>query len=290
MANLRELRGRIRSVKSTAKITKAMELVAASKMRRAQARLLSARPYATKMRELLQNLVTRLDVTDEDAPVHPLLRVRPIQKVALVHITADRGLAGGLNANINRRASQFLLEQTVPVDVVAVGKKGRDFMLRFRRNVVAEFTGLPDYPDLADTLPISTIVRKGFEDGDYDAVYLSYTRFISTAVQRPELIQLLPVVPPPEVSEAQLLDYIYEPSAEAVLDEILPRYVEMVVYQAVLEATGSEQSARMVAMRNATDNAKDLINDLTLAFNKARQESITADLLDIVGGVAALEG
>ncbi len=290
MANLRELRGRIRSVKSTAKITKAMELVAASKMRRAQARLLSARPYATKMRELLQNLVTRLDRGDEEAPVHPLLRVRPIRKVALVHITADRGLAGGLNANINRRASQFLLEQTVPVDIVAVGKKGRDFMIRFRRTVVAEFTGLPDYPTLADTLPISTIVRRGFEDGEYDAVYLSFTRFVSTAVQRPELIQLLPVVPPPELAEAQLQEYIYEPSAEAVLDEILPRYVEMVVYQAVLEASGSEQSARMVAMRNATDNAKALINDLTLAFNKARQESITAELLDIVGGVAALEG
>jgi F-type H+-transporting ATPase subunit gamma len=241
------------------------------------------------MGELLQNLVSRIQTGDEEQAIHPLLEVRPAQRIALIHISADRGLAGGLNANVNRRASQFLLEQTAPVSIIAVGRKGRDFMLRFRRNVVAEFTGMPDYPTVADILPISTLVRQGFETGEFDQVFLSYTRFYSMAVQRPELLQLLPIPTPPDLPDQVLLDYIYEPDAATILDELLPRYVEMTVYQAILEAVGSFYSAQMVAMRNATDSAKEIVADLTLAFNKARQEMITSELLDIVGGVAALE-
>ena len=284
MADIRLIRRRIRGIQSTAKITRAMEMIATSKMRRAQERGLAGRPYAEKIQQVLADLAA---LPSEEEALHPLLQRRPVPKIGIVHITPDRGLCGGLNTNINRRTASFILEQGVPVALVTVGRKGRDFMRRYGRDIRAEFTGLGDRPGLLDTLPISRIIIDDYTNGIIDLVYLVYARFISTMVQRPIIQQILPVEPA-EIPGAQNVDYIYEPGATAVLGELLPRFAEMQVYHAILESIASEQSARMVAMRNATDNANELIEELTLMYNKARQESITKELLDITGGAAAL--
>lgn len=312
MANVRQIRRRIRSVQNTAKITNALQLVAASKMRRAQQRALAARPYAERMRHVLNNLASQAGGADNEA-LHPLLEQRGGDRTLLVHVSPNRGLSGGLPGNLNRRAGAFSLEQGGPVSIVAVGKKGRDFFARLRYNMVAEFIELGDYPTLNDTLPIARIAMEEFTSGRVDRVFLVFADFVNTATQRPTVLQLLPVQsqgqqminlggeaallpdeqllrPGTNGRRGTMIEYIYEPSAAAVLEEILPRYVEMQVYGAVLENAASEQSARMVAMKNATDAAKDMIDALTLAMNKARQEQITKELLDIVGGVAALEG
>ncbi|MBI2853200.1 MAG: ATP synthase F1 subunit gamma [Chloroflexi bacterium] len=284
MAEIRLIRRRIRSVQSIAKITRAMEMIATSKMRRAQERGLAGRPYSEKIRQVIADLAA---LPQAGEILHPLLQRRPIKKIAIVQITPDRGLCGGLNANINRQTIGFILEQQVPATLISVGRKGHDFARRRGQEVRALFTGLGDFPSFLDTVPMSRIVIDDYTSGLVDAVYLSYTRFISTLVQRPVIEPLLPVEPA-SVPRAQNVDYIYEPGSQDVLAGLLPRFVEMEVYHAVLEAIASEQSARMVAMRNATDNARGLIDDLTLMYNKARQESITKELLDIVGGVAAL--
>ena len=296
MASIREIRRRIRSVQNTAKITNALQLVAASKMHRAQQRATAARPYAEKMREVLGHVAALVATAggEEERPVHPLLQRREVRTAGMVLITPDRGLCGGLPANLNRRAGELLLELRERGDVcgVAVGKKGRDFFRRTRRTIVAEFTDLGDYPSALDTLPIARVVMDDYVNGVFDVVYVVYAQFVNTVTQRPVVHQLLPVEPPPadESHPLREIEYIYEPSPEAVLAELLPRYVEMQLYAAVLESKASEQSARMVAMRNATENAKEMIEALTLTYNKARQEQITKELLDIVGGVAALEG
>ena len=281
MANIRIIRRRIRSIQSTAKITRAMEMIAASKMRRCQERGVAVRPYAEKISEVLSHLAALPQ--DES---YPLLEHRPVSRIAVVHITADRGLCGGLNGIINRQTASFILSQTVPVVLITVGRRGRDFMVRYGREIRADFIGIGDRPTLLDTLPISRVIIEDYADGLFDMVYLSYSRFVTTMTQRPVMEQLLPIEP--EVMEGGGIDYIYEPSSEAVLQELLPRYIEMQVYHAILESIASEQSARMVAMRNATDNANELIEDLTLMYNKARQEMITKELLDITGGAAAL--
>ena len=290
MATLRQIRRRIRSIQSTAKVTRAMELVAASKMRRAQVRALAARPYAEKVRAMLTDLVGSLLSAGADA-LHPLLEEREAKKVGIVLITPDRGLCGGLNANLNRYAAAFALEQRsqgVEARMVCVGRKGRDFFARAGYPLVAEFTRLGDYPSYEDMRPIARLLMEDYVLGEMDRVHLIYPLFINTMTQRPQAQQLLPVEPP-EGAGLATVDYIYEPSARQVLAELLPRYVEMQVYHAVLELSASEQSARMVAMRNATDSANDMIQDLTLVYNKARQEQITKELLDIVGGSAGLK-
>jgi F-type H+-transporting ATPase subunit gamma len=284
MATIRQIRRRIRSITNTAKITKAMELVAASKMRRAQQRALAARPYAERMRGTLADLVTR-DIKGD--PVHPLLEVRPVERVLLLQLTPDRGLCGGLNTHMNRYAASLALEQEAEVSLVCVGRKGRDFFARSGYPLVAEFTELGDYPEMADVLPIARTVMDEFRKGAADRVYLVFPLFVNTVTQTPTARLILPAEPP-EAEEVPDLDYIYEPSPETVLGELLPRYVEMQVYEAILETSASEQSARMVAMRNATDAANEMIEELTLIYNKARQEQITKELLDIVGGAAAL--
>jgi F-type H+-transporting ATPase subunit gamma len=285
---LREIRRRIRSVQSTAKITRAMELVAASKMRRAQLNALAGRPYAEKMRWVLADLSETLPLMDPET-VHPLLKRREeVKAVEVILVTPTRGLAGGLPTNLNRRAAQFMLDTEATARVVAVGKKGRDFMRRTGQDIVAEFLTLGDYPGYEDIRPIAQIAMEDFIEGRADEVYLLYAQFVNTVIQKPELFKLLPVEAP-EDTETAAVDYIYEPTREAVLAELLPRYVERLVYEAILEAIASEQSARMVAMRNATDSANELIKDLTLVYNKARQESITNELLDITGGVEALK-
>ncbi len=282
MSNIRTIGRRIKAIKNIAKITKAMEMIAASKMRRAQERGLAGRPYSEKIQQVIADLAA-LPETDK----YPLLRRRPVARIAIVQITPDRGLCGGLNASINRRVASFILEQSVPVTLINVGRKGRDFMVRAGRDIRAEFIQLGDRPGLLDTLSISHIIIDDYSNGLIDQVYLAYAHFISTALQKPVLQQLLPVEPA-VIPKAQNVDYIYEPDPDAVLNELLPRFVEMQVYHAILESIASEQSARMVAMRNATDNAAELTEDLTLVYNKARQESITKELLDIAGGVAAL--
>jgi F-type H+-transporting ATPase subunit gamma len=286
LPNLRLIKRRIKGVQSTAKITRAMEMIATLKMRRAQERGLAGRPYSDKISQVLADLAA-LARGSEEAP-HPLLQSRPVNKIAIVHITPDRGLCGGLNANLNRLTAKFILEQSVPVSLITVGRKGMEFMRRYRRDIRAEFTRLSDQPSLLDTLPISHIIIDDYSNCLVDQVYLVYARFVSTMVQKPFMKQILPVAPA-EIPQAQNVDYIYEPGPAAVLGALLPRFVEMQLYHAVLESIASEQSARMVAMRSATDNANELIEDLTLMYNKARQESITRELLDITGGAAALE-
>ena len=284
MADIRLIRRRIRGVQSTAKITRAMEMIATLKMRRAQEAGLAGRPYAEKIQQVLADLAA---LPQQGKPLHPLLQRRPVAKIAIVHITPDRGLCGGLNASINRLTASFILEQSVPVTLINVGRKGLDFMRRHGRDIRAEFTWLGDRPSLLDTLPISRIVIDDYTGGFIDLVYLVYARFISIMIQRPILQQILPIEPA-TLPRGQNVDYIYEPASDVVLGGLLPRFVEMQVYHAILESIASEQSARMVAMRNATENANELIQDLTLMYNKARQESITKELLDITGGAAAL--
>lgn len=284
MATIREIRRRIRSIQSTAKITRAMEMVAASKMRRAQERDIAGRPYADLMRQVLADLAAQSQAGEE---VHPLLRERPVNRIAVVHITPDRGLCGGLNANVNRKTVSFILEQEVPVSLVTVGRRGRDFMVRFGQEVLAEFSRIGDQPSMEDIIPIAQVVIDDYSSGRVDEVYLCYAQFVTTMTQRPVLWRLLPVEPATKEDKVGA-EYIYEPSAPAVLAELLPRFIEMQLYHAILESIASEQSARMVAMRNATENANELIQDLTLAYNKARQEMITKELLDITGGAVAL--
>ncbi|MBL7120155.1 MAG: ATP synthase F1 subunit gamma [Dehalococcoidia bacterium] len=282
MANIRVIRRRIRSIQSTAKITKAMEMVATSKMRRAQERVLAGRPYAEKIQQVLADLAAQ-----QGSSVHPLLERREVNRVQVIHITADRGLCGGLNTNMNRSTATFILEQVAPIVLITVGRKGREFMLRYGRDVRAEFTGISDRPSLLDTVPISRIVIDDYTSGLVDRVYLAYTRFVTTMTQRPVVQQLLPVEPA-RMERGGEIEYIYEPTSRVVLAELLPRFVEMEVYHAILESIASEQSTRMVAMRNATENANEMIEDLTLVYNKVRQEMITRELLDITGGAEAL--
>ena len=284
MADIRKVRRRIRGVTNIAKITRAMEMVAASKMRKAQERGLAGRPYSEKIQQVIADLAALPDGGER----HPLLQRRPVKKIAVVHITSDRGLCGGMNANLNRSLAAFLTEQQEDVEVIAIGRKGRDFLVRTGCDMCAEFTQLGDRPSLLDTLPVSRILIDGYRNGTIDKVYISYPRFVTTMVQQPEMKQLLPVEPA-AIPSSENVEYIYEPGAAEVLDGLLPRFVEMEVYHAILESIASEQSARMVAMRSATDSANELIGELTLLYNKARQETITTELLDITGGVTALE-
>ena len=275
----------MRTVQNTGKITRAMEMVAAVKMRRAQTAVLAARPYAEKMADLLSDLA---GMPQDDDP-NPLLQTRPIERATLVHITPDRGLCGALPSSLNRQAGNFILEEHsgTPVSVVTVGRKGRDFMVRYARDVQAVFDGIGDRPVLEDIAPMARLIMDSFISGETDAVFISYGHFVNTVIQTPKIQQILPMVPA-ELTSDQAVGYIYEPGNQAVLEALLPRYVEMQLYHAVLEGIASEQSARMVAMRNATDSAEELVRDLRLEGNKVRQESITNELLDIIGGALTL--
>ncbi len=283
MASLREIRRRVRSVKNVGKITKAMEMVAASRMRRAQRNTEATRPYSERMRTVMGELTTRAG----QQLAHPLLTQRAdVRRVGLVMVTPDRGLCGSLITNVLRNATRFILDLRQggrEVEVLTVGKKGRDFAVRTGLPVRAEITGLGDTPGLVDILPIATNVIDGFSDGRYDEVYVVYTGFVNTMTQRAERRRLLPIEPP-EQGATSTNDYTYEPSQEEVLNQLLPRFVEVQLYQTILESIASEHSARMLAMRNATDNAKELVRDLTLSANKARQAAITKELSEIAAG------
>jgi len=293
MAQIRELRQRIRSVQNVAKITNALQLVSASKMRRAQQRATQARPYADRMRYVLGNLAAQTGGGGDDgAAIHPLLEQREGNRTMLIAFTPNRGLCGSLPGNLNRRAASFVLEESTAISVVAVGRKGRDFFLRTSMRLVAEFIELGDYPELADVLGISRVAVDEFTAGNVDRVFVLYPEFINTVTQRPAVLQLLPITPPTEqpARGGSQVEYIYEPDPGRVLEELLPRYVDMILYDAALEAAASEHSARFVSMKNATDAAGEMIDSLRLTLNKARQEQITRELLDIIGGVAAIEG
>jgi F-type H+-transporting ATPase subunit gamma len=285
MVSPKILRRRIRSVQSTAKITRAMEMIATAKMKKAQDLAIAGRPYSDKIMQVIADLSAQ---SAAGGATHPLLMERPIKKIGVLLITSDRGLCGGLNTNLNRLAGNFILEQKAPVTVISVGTKGRDFMRRSMRDIRAEFIKLGDRPKMTDTMAISHIVIDDYINGVYDRVYIAYSKFVNLMTQKPTLELLLPVEPadlPKNVSP----EYIFEPNAMHVLGELLPRFVEMQVYHSILEAIASEQSARMMAMRNATDNAYEVTAELTLTLNKARQEMITKELLDIVAGVEGLK-
>ena len=288
MASEREIRRRIRSVHNMSTITRAMEMVSAAKMRKAQQRVTASRPYADRLRAVIADL-SGLSADPETRAEYPLLVQRPIANAALIVVTPDRGLTGALNTNIVRRASRYILSEAgVPVEVVAAGKKGRDFMVRTRQNVVAEFTGLGDEMTLEDMRPVAEVAAEDLLSGKVDAVYVVYAEFVNTLTQRPVVKQLLPIEPPAE--GGQYADYIFEPSPREVLEQLLPRYAEIQLYQAFLESIASEHSARMVAMKNASENAKELVTDLTLERNKARQSRITQEVSEIAAGANALGG
>jgi len=285
MANIREIKKRIGSVQNTAKITRAMEMVAASKMRKAQERALQTRPYAEKMQEVMAHLSAQPQGTEE---MHPLLEKREVNKVAVVLMTSDKGLCGGLNANITKLIGNYILKSSADTSVIAVGKKGMEFMTTAGRKIRAHFLAIGDLPGVDEAFPIARIVIDGFIEGLVDQVCVAYPRFRSTAIQEPVIEQLLPIEPA-DIPSTRNVEYIYEPDATTVLGQLLPRYVEMKIFDALLETIASEQSARMVAMRSATDAAKEMIEDLTLKYNKARQEQITTELLDITAGAAAVK-
>ncbi len=261
-----------------------MEAVSASKMRRAQQQVLATRPYAQKAQEVLNFLAY---LPQNRRLLHPLLQERPVEKALIVLITADRGLAGGFNSHIIRHALHFSESLGKPTRWVTVGRKGRDYMARYGYSIVAEFTKLGDRPTSLDVAPIARIAAEEFVAERADAVYVCYTDFINVMRQVPTTKQLLPIEPlKPQVKWSP--DYIFEPDPETILDLVLYRFVELQVLQAVYESIASEHAARMVAMRNATDAALDLIDELTLSYNKARQERITREIIDIAGGAEAL--
>lgn len=295
MPNTREVRLRIRSVKNIAQVTRALQAVSASKVRKAVAAVFNTRPYATKAWQVLKHVAGQ---PGRDS-LHPLLTKRPQEhSVLVIMITSDRGLAGAYNANILRLVFNRFKGDQANVRYVAIGRKGRDLLIRRNLNVIAEFSNLPPAPSFIDVSPVGRIAVEEFLLGRSDAVYLAYTDFITMARQDPIIRKLLPL----EVrdtsehveefsamqSGASSAAYIYEPDQAAILDEIIPRFTALQVYQAILESLASEHAARMVAMKNATDSATALAGALQLEYNKVRQQSITNEILDIVGGANAL--
>jgi F-type H+-transporting ATPase subunit gamma len=292
MASLKEIRGRISSIRNISQITRAMELVAASRMKRAQDAILAARPYAEELHDALARVTSALG-----EEVDPLLARRPVRRIGLIVLTTDRGLAGALDANTVRAALRYVTQQasgdSVEVEAITIGRKGRDQVRRAGVPIAAHFPRLGDRPSFSDVTPIARLVTEDFLAEKFDQIAVVYPRFISTLSQRPEVLTMLPVQLPADLSaeDAQTNDeYLFEPSPEAVLSRLLPHYVAIDLYRAVLEANASEQSARMIAMRNSTDNANELIEDLTLVYNKTRQATITREMIEIASGAEALGG
>jgi F-type H+-transporting ATPase subunit gamma len=286
MATLRDIQRRIKSVQSTQKITRAMKLVAAAKLRRAQERIIAARPYAGKMAELLGNLVT-----GADGDTHPLLEQREGPRRQIVIITADKGLAGAFNSNVIRRSLEFVrASNATEVTLVVVGRKARDFYRRRSFTIKRDMIGFWDRLAFSHAQELADYFMQQYLDNEVDEVHLMYNEFRSVASQRPVRQQLLPIPKAEgEQEAAETVDYIYEPSPAAILGDLLPRHVRMQVYRALMESLAGEYGARMTAMEAATRNAKEMIEVLTIQYNKARQEKITKELLDIVGGAEALK-
>lgn len=297
MANAKGIRSQINSIQSTRKITKAMEMVAASKKRRAQERMSASRPYANRLKEVIAHLATgRLEYQ------HPYLIERKPKRVGLMVISTDRGLCGGLNANLFKAVIQMMQtwkQEDIEIDVCPIGKKAEAFFKRWGGNVVASVSGLGDKPTVHDVIGPVKVMLDAYDEGKIDRFYVIYSEFVNTMVQKPRIDLLLPILPPsiepPDPTKFKLKqkpeyswDYIYEPNAKALLDALILRYIESCVYQGLVENGASEQAARMIAMKSASDNATDLMNDLRLMYNKARQASITQELSEIVSGAAAV--
>ncbi len=287
MANLRDIRKRIDSVKNTQKITKAMKMVAAAKLRRAEEAIGAARPYGDKMREVLLSLATRAN-----PGAHALLEVRDVKKILLILITADRGLCGGFNTNLNRRTQTFIKEKAgegIEVDLITVGRKGNDYFRRRRVNMAGNFVNVMNNVDFDLAVQIGDLAAEKFTSGDYEEVYVLYNRFRSPVIQILTLNKLMPVSPE-SPDEGRHREYLYEPSEEELLDDILPTYVKVQIFTGLLDSVAAEHGARMTAMEAATTNAGEMIQKLTLKHNRLRQESITTELMEIVGGAEALKG
>jgi F-type H+-transporting ATPase subunit gamma len=293
MASAREMRLRIRSVKNISQVTRALETVSASKVRKATAAVMATRAYATKAWQVLTHVAGQ---PGRDS-LHPLLATRKsVDNTLVIVITGDRGLAGAYNSNVIRFTAQRFDRNPVPVNYIAVGRKGRDLLFRRRKQVIADFSNLPAAPKFADVSAIGRLVVDEFQKGIADEVYLVYTDFVNMGRQVATVKKLLPlelggegrVVDFERRSVGPAAAYEYEPDMRVILDEIIPRFTALQVYQAILESQASEHAARMIAMRNATDNAKELVGALQLAYNKVRQGAITNDILDIVGGAEAL--
>jgi F-type H+-transporting ATPase subunit gamma len=281
----RDIRRRIGAVRNIKQITRAMQFVAASKLRRAQEATLAARPYSAKIDEVLADVAAVL--SEEE---HPLLARREGGKRLIVLITTDRGLAGPLNTNTIRFAAREITEHPGDLAVVTVGRKGRDAMRRARVPLEAHFAGFGDRPAFADVLPLARLLSDGYRDGAYARIDLIYSQFVTTLTQRPVLDELLPITPSADTDGIPGRQFIFEPNPRLVLEQLLPRYVATRLYHAVLEAKASEESSRMVAMKNATENAEELIEDLTLVYNKVRQANITREMIEIATGAQAHAG
>jgi len=282
VASQRDIRRRIQSSRNIKQITRAMQFVAASKLKRAQDATLQSRPYAEKLDEVLADVATVLGGED-----HPLLVRREGGRRLIVLITTDRGLAGALNTNTIRFAAQEITATPGDLSVVTVGRKGRDAMRRARVPLEAHFDGYGERPAFADVLPLARLITDDYLAGKWNRIDIVYSRFVSTLTQRPTLDELLPITPDEDTEGIPGNQFIFEPNPGAVLEQLLPRYVATRLFQAVLESKASEESSRMVAMKNATENAEELIEDLTLAYNKVRQSNITREMIEIASGAQA---
>ncbi|WP_213662228.1 F0F1 ATP synthase subunit gamma [Stutzerimonas stutzeri] len=288
MAGAKEIRSKIASIKSTQKITSAMEKVAVSKMRKAQQRMAASRPYAERIRQVIGHLANA-----NPEYRHPFMVERPVKRVGYIVVSTDRGLCGGLNINLFKALIKSMKEwhdQRVEVDLCVIGNKGASFFRSFGGNVVAAIGNLGEAPSINDLIGSVKVMLDGFNDGRIDRLYLASNKFINTMTQKPTVDQLLPLAADASAEPVKKgqWDYLYEPDAQQLLDALLVRFIESQVYQAVVENGAAEQAARMIAMKNATDNAGELIGDLQLVYNKARQAAITQEISEIVGGAAAV--
>lgn len=284
MANLKQIRQRIKSAKNIQQITRAMKLVAAARLKKATDRVLEARPYSEKLRDIMLSLSSAGDL-----PEHPLMDKREVKKIAVILITADRGLAGSYNTNVIRKAWDYLKAQSVETTLITVGRKGNGFLAKRGFNVALNHSVPSAGARYEDAVVVANKAREMYESGEVDAVYICYSKFYSAIRQTPQVVQLLPITPP-EAAEGQAVnsDYIFEPDAEGLLEVLLPRYFMALVWQAMMESTASEHGARMSAMTSATDNAGAMIQTLTIKANRERQATITKEILEVVGGAEAL--
>lgn len=286
MAGAKEIRTKIASIKKTQKITRAMEMVAASKMRKTQERMRHSRPYAAKIRGVVQHVAK-----SHSEYQHPYLSTRPIKRVGLIIITTDRGLCGSLNINLFKETILKMKEwqyQNIAIDLCVIGRKGEAFFRRAGGNIVAFAEKLGDTPSISDIVGVVQSMLREYDNGKIDGLYVAYNRFVNTMTQSPEVEQLLPLVASEEKEVSHYWDYIYEPEAKSLLDALFGRYIELQVYQGLVENIACEQASKMIAMKNASDNAGELIKDFQLAYNKARQAAITQELAEIVSGASAL--
>ncbi|WP_019215642.1 F0F1 ATP synthase subunit gamma [Legionella tunisiensis] len=288
MAGAKEIRTKIASIKNTQKITRAMEMVAASKMRKTQDRMRASKPYANKIYKVVKHLARAASEYR-----HPFMTVRDIKRIGVIVVTTDRGLCGGLNANLLRETIRHMRQwqhEGKEIDVCVIGRKGQAFFKRVGGNIIASVDQLGDKPSVRDLIGVVKVMLDAFDKGEIDALHIAYNEFVNTMTQKPTIKQLLPL-PSSEEDSKELghhWDYIYEPDAKELLDALLERYIELQVYQAVVENIACEQAAKMIAMKSATDNAGELIKEFQLAYNKARQAAITQELAEIVGGADAL--